>query len=131
MCIRDRGCIEKGKLLQQKGSNHHYSAIAISGIANIVDSLAAIDECVFKKHYLTMGELIDLLDTNFEGREDLRQLLINKAPKFGNNIEEVDKYAGWLIGFIDEMCIRDSCSRDLFETTPLRPFSQGRDWSLL
>ncbi|MCB6585606.1 pyruvate formate lyase family protein, partial [Streptococcus gordonii] len=30
-----------------------------------------------------------------------RQLLINKAPKFGNNIEEVDKYAGWLIGFID------------------------------
>ncbi len=68
------GCIEKGKLLQQKGSNHHYSTIAISGIANIVDSLAAIDECVFKKHYLTMGELIDLLDTNFEGREDLRQL---------------------------------------------------------
>lgn len=96
------GCIEKGKLLQQKGSNHHYSAIAISGIANIVDSLAAIDECVFKKHYLTMGELIDLLDTNFAGREDLRQLLINKAPKFGNDIEEVDKYAGWLIGFIDE-----------------------------
>lgn len=96
------GCIEKGKLLQQKGSDHHYSAIAVSGIANIVDSLAAIDACVFKKHYLTMTELIDLLDSNFEGREDMRQLLINKAPKFGNDIEEVDQYAGWLIGFVDD-----------------------------
>lgn len=96
------GCIEKGKLLQQKGSDHHYSAIAVSGIANFVDSLAAIDECVFKKHYLTMEELIHLLDTNFEGKEDMRQLLINKAPKFGNDIEEVDKYANLLINFFDE-----------------------------
>ncbi len=96
------GCMEKGKLLQQKGSNHHYSAIAISGIANIVDSLAAIDECVFKKKYITMAELVELLDSNFEGREDIRQMLINKAPKFGNDIEAVDKYAGWLIGFIDD-----------------------------
>ena len=27
------------------------------------------------------------IDTNFEGKEEMRQLLINKAPKFGNNIE--------------------------------------------
>lgn len=96
------GCIEKGKLLQQKGSDHHYSAIAFTGAANMADSLAAIDECVFKKNYLSMEELIDLLDSNFEGREDMRQLLINKAPKFGNDIEEVDRYAQWTINLIDE-----------------------------
>lgn len=104
-CFSD-GCIRKGKLLQQKGSDHHYSAIGVSGIANIVDSLAAIEECVFKKKYLTMGELMELLDSNFEGREEMRQLLINKAPKFGNNIEEVDKYAEWLIHFIDDSFVQ-------------------------
>lgn len=96
------GCIEKGKLLQQKGSNHHYSAIGVAGIANIIDSFAALEECVYNKHYLTMGELLHLLDTNYEGKENLRQLLINKAPKFGNNIEQVDKYGHWFINSIEE-----------------------------
>ena len=95
------GCVEQGKLLQQKGSYHHYSAIGVAGIANMIDSMAAIEECVFNKHYLTMKELIELLDTNFEGHEDKRQLLINKAPKFGNNIEQVDKYSYWLIDTLE------------------------------
>lgn len=95
------GCLEKGKLLQQKGSDHHYSAVGVSGIANMIDSFAVMEECVFNKKYLSMEELIHLLDTNFEGREDLRQLLINRAPKFGNNIEQVDKYSYWLIDSLD------------------------------
>lgn len=96
------GCLEKGKLLQQKGSNHHYSAIGVAGIANMIDSFAAIEECVFDKKYLTLAELIELTDTNFEGKENMRQLLLNKAPKFGNNIEQVDKYSYWLINMLDE-----------------------------
>ena len=96
-----RGCIEKGKLLQQKGSDHHYTAIAITGIANVVDSLEAIDECVFNKQRITMDELIDMLDNNFAGHEDKRQMLLNKAPKFGNDIDEVDKYSYWLVDTLD------------------------------
>lgn len=96
------GCIEKGKLLQQKGSNHHYSAVGVAGIANVIDSLAVIEEIVFNKHILTMEELINLVDTNFEGREDIRQLLLNRVPKFGNDIEQVDKYSYWLINSLDE-----------------------------
>lgn len=99
------GCVEKGKLLQQKGSDHHYTAVAATGIANIIDSVEAIDECVFKKKYLTMEELLNLIDSNFEGREDLRQLLINRVPKFGNDIEEVDQYGYWLLDCLDT-CIK-------------------------
>lgn len=95
------GCIDKGKLLQQKGSNHHYTAIAITGIANIVDSLEAIDECVFKQKSISMGELLDMLDNDFEGNEAKRQMLINRAPKFGNDIEEVDRYSYWLVDSMD------------------------------
>ena len=76
-----RGCIEKGKMLQQKGSDHHYTTVSIASMANLIDSFAAMEECVFNKGYLSMEELLQLLDTNFEGKENMRQLLINKAPK--------------------------------------------------
>ena len=88
-----QGCIEKGKLLQDKGANYRWDAMAITGLANIADSFAAIEECVFNKKYLTMPELMDLLETDFAGKEDMRQMLIKRAPKYGNDIEQVDKYA--------------------------------------
>ena len=96
-----RGCIEKGKMLQQKGSDHHYTTVSIASMANLIDSFAAMEECVFNKGYLSMEELLQLLDTNFEGKENMRQLLINKAPKYGNNIEQADKYGEWFVDRID------------------------------
>ena len=93
--------MEKGKLLQNKGSDHHYSAIAMAGFADMVDSLEAIDKCVFRDKAMSMDELIHLLDTNFEGAEEKRQMLLNKAPKFGNDVEEVDEYSYWVIDTLD------------------------------
>ncbi|QAT43267.1 glycyl radical protein [Aminipila luticellarii] len=96
------GCIENGRVLQQKGCDNRWSAIAVTGLANIADSFAAIEECVFNKNYLTMTELVDLLETDFEGKEDMRQLLINRAPKFGNDLEAVDKYAHFVVKTLDD-----------------------------
>lgn len=96
-----QGCIEKGKLLQDKGADYRWDAMAITGLANIVDSFAAIEECVFNKGYVTMSELMDLLETDFEGKEDLRQMLVQKAPKYGNDIEQVDKYAQFVAESVD------------------------------
>lgn len=106
------GCIEKGTVLQRKGAEHRYSAVAITGIANIADSLAAIEECVFNKQYLTMNELMDLVATDFEGKENMRQLLINKAPKYGNDIEEVDRYAHWLSKLCNDQICKHTDGRD-------------------
>ena len=106
------GCIEKGKVLQRKGADHRYSAIAITGIANIADSLAAIEECVFNKKYLTMHELMDLLATDFEGKENMRQLLINRAPKYGNDIDTVDAYAHWLTKLCNDQITKHTDGRD-------------------
>ena len=89
-----RGCIEKGKVLQRRGADHRYSTIAITGVANIADSLAAIEKCVFEKKYLTMDELMVMIATDFEGNK-ISQFLMNKAPKYGNDIEEA-KHAHWL-----------------------------------
>jgi formate C-acetyltransferase len=40
-----------------------------------------------------MDELVRALDANFEGHETLRQMLLNRAPKFGNEEGEADELA--------------------------------------
>jgi formate C-acetyltransferase len=63
------------------------------GLADVADSLAAIKKLVFEEKVITMKELIDALNANFEGKEPLRQMLINKAPKYGNDDNLADEMA--------------------------------------
>lgn len=56
----------------------------LMGYGTVVDSLAAIKKLVYEDKKITMSELITALKCNFEGKEAIRQMLIN-APKYGNN----------------------------------------------
>ena len=85
------GCIESGESIQEGGCVMPYTNIFIAGPSTVADSIMAIDYAVFKDNVLTMDELIHLCDTNFEGNERMRQYLLNKTPKFGNDIPEVDE----------------------------------------
>ncbi|MCK4825590.1 glycyl radical protein, partial [bacterium] len=86
-----RGCIRKGKDMTAGGADYYCtSLIAIAGISNVGDSLAAIKKLIFEENRITMSQLMEALDKNFEGYENIRQMLINKAPKFGNDINYVD-----------------------------------------
>ena len=42
----------------------------ITGAANLADSIAAVEKCVFEDKDVTMDELIKALDTNFEGERE-------------------------------------------------------------
>lgn len=84
------GCIDKGMSVQQGGAFHNHVGTFFCGAANVGDSIAAIDEFVFKQKKLTMEELLDILKSDFEGNEPVRQMLLNGAPKFGNNNKDVD-----------------------------------------
>ena len=84
------GCIEKGMDLTAGGAYLNKPAIEGVGLANVADSLMAVKKFVFDERSITMGELHDALRTNFEGQEILRQKLIHGAPKYGNDVDEVD-----------------------------------------
>ncbi len=84
------GSIDKGMSVQEGGAVHSSAGLFSTGTANLADSIVAIEDIVFKEKILTMQELIDILDKDFEGEERIRQWLINKPPKFGNDIEYVD-----------------------------------------
>ncbi|MBO4835340.1 MAG: glycyl radical protein, partial [Lachnospiraceae bacterium] len=62
------------------------------GIGNVADSLNIIDQVCFKEKIATTRELYDALMNNWEGYEDLRQLIMGKLTHFGNANPESDKY---------------------------------------
>ncbi len=83
-------CVQKGKDVTEGGARHNYTAPYGVGIANAGNSLCVVKKMVFEEKELTIEELVEVLDSNYEGKEDLRQLFINKVPKYGNDIPEVD-----------------------------------------
>lgn len=84
------GCIEKGCSIQEGGPNYCYVNTFFTGPATTADSIVAIDYAVNKEKVMTLDELLQMCQENFEGNERMRQYLVNKPPKFGNDIQEVD-----------------------------------------
>lgn len=94
------GCVERGKSVQEGGANYSTCGLYVTGAANLADCIAAVEKCVFEDHDLMMDELIAACDSNFEGQERLRQLLLNKPEKYGNNQEHVDSIYREMMHFV-------------------------------
>ena len=89
------GAYESGKDLTAGGVKYTIGPALIgTGIADLVDSLSAIKKHVFEDKSITMDELITAMQSDFEGYEDMRLMLENNTPMYGNDIEEVDVLAG-------------------------------------
>ncbi|MFS7884444.1 formate C-acetyltransferase/glycerol dehydratase family glycyl radical enzyme [Cronobacter malonaticus] len=85
-------CIERGKSIKQGGAKYDWVSGLQVGIANLGNSLAAVRRLVFEQGTVTQPELAQALSNDFEGLtgEQLRQRLINSAPKYGNDDDDVD-----------------------------------------
>jgi len=82
-------CVEKGKDVTAGGGRFNWTSPMAVGLANVGNSLAAVKRLVFDDKKVAMTGLIEALDVNFKGEEDLRQMLLN-APKYGNDNDYVD-----------------------------------------
>ncbi|MFC0906179.1 trans-4-hydroxy-L-proline dehydratase [Clostridium sp. MT-14] len=83
-------CISKGKDYNAGGARYNTSYIQGVGIGTISDSLIAIKYQVFDKSNITMSELMNATKDNFEGHEDILNLVKNKTPKYGNDDDYAD-----------------------------------------
>jgi len=88
-------CLKRGKTPKEGGSVYDLVTGPETGVTNAANSLAAIRELVFERRALSGGELAAALDSDFAGGqgEQIRQMLLNKAPKFGNDDDAVDRLA--------------------------------------
>ncbi len=92
-----RDCLEKGLDVKRGGARYNFTGGNAVGTAVVADSLMAIKRFVFDEKRISMGEMIEILQNDFEGREATRLMFLNRAPKYGNDDDEVDRIAGELI----------------------------------
>lgn len=97
LSITLKDCIENLDDCGNKGCLYCNSAINHTGVANAVDSLYTIKRIVFEEKRMTLKELRDILAKDFQGHEDILKYIKEDIPKYGNDIEEVDKLARWLV----------------------------------
>jgi Pyruvate-formate lyase len=86
-------CLRRGRDYHAGGARYNTCYIQGVGLGSITDMLASLKHNVFEKKIVTMKNLIAALDADFAGAEDLRQRLLNKTPKYGNDDDTADDHA--------------------------------------
>lgn len=95
-----RECVERAKDYAWGGAKYNAgNGIILIGIADLVNSLAAVRRLVFESGQLTMPALLKALECDFEGCADIRRLCL-EAPKYGNDHAYTDEIAGSILTFI-------------------------------
>lgn len=97
-------CIKNGRSIQEGGAKYNFSGCFMTSLANAADSLAAIAQVVFQDRTLALADLNRILLDDFKGQERIRQLLLNKPPKYGNDNDFVDGLARRIVSvYADEL----------------------------
>ncbi|MHB1095597.1 MAG: trans-4-hydroxy-L-proline dehydratase [Gemmatimonadaceae bacterium] len=110
-------CIARGKDYNAGGARYNNTFIQAVGIGSITDSLSALKDLVYDRHDLPLAQFVKVLDADFSGEEVLRQRVLNKTHKYGND----DDYA-------DALMTRTF--RMLFEAIDGRPNTKGGAYRL-
>ncbi len=97
-------CLDRGLDIDRGGARYNWIMPTFVGMANIADSLYAIQKMIFENKEYTFAKLKQMLDSNFEGCEPQRLQLLNCVEKYGNDCDAVDKYSGIISGFINTEC---------------------------
>lgn len=88
-----KGTIENAVTWTEGGTKYHKIVAQGSGLSTIINAMYAVEQIVFKNGEMSLPELAELLRNNYSGKEHLAQKWKVKLDKFGNDIDEVDKYA--------------------------------------
>ncbi|MDP7396702.1 MAG: pyruvate formate lyase family protein [Roseibacillus sp.] len=95
-------CLEKGLDFDRGGARYNWVENSFVGLGNLVDSLLVVKHLVYQSTELSLVELHQVLNDDFEGHEPLRQRIINRIPSYGNDDDEADTLAAEWAEFLLE-----------------------------
>jgi formate C-acetyltransferase len=93
-----RDCVKRRKSFEAGGARYNWAIASYQGIANLIDSLAAVRKCVFDDKSIERSELLAALKADFKGHESTQDRL-KAAPKFGNDDPYVDDIGREIIAY--------------------------------
>jgi formate C-acetyltransferase len=99
-----RDCIARGRDIEDGGARYNWIECSFIGLANLADALYVIREEVYRQQRLTLREMQAVLAADFVGHEAVRQRWLNRYPKYGQGIEDVDEVLAEVLRFIVATC---------------------------
>ena len=100
-----RDCIGRGRDLNDGGAEFpRLHGVGMMGLGTLADSLSAIRKLVFEEKTLSPERLLAGLKNNFADDPGLRLMLLNRAPKYGNNDDFCDEIAAGVVRLCGEVC---------------------------
>lgn len=112
LSILTEDCIKNGRDYNAGGARYNTTYIQGVGLGSLTDSLTSLKYNIFDKGLLTLEDMKKALDADFEGYDDLRVMLLEDTPKYGND----DDYADDIMTEIFEI---------FYEAVNERPNSKG------
>jgi pyruvate-formate lyase len=95
-------CVERGLDWHAGGADYSEGMVDMVGLTTATDSLIAIKKGVFEEKKVSLAEVSNILNNNWENQEQLRLYFLHKMPKFGNDIAEADDYTAEEFSRINE-----------------------------
>jgi len=124
-----KGTVENAVTWTEGGTKYHKIVIQGSGIATVIDAMYAIDQLVFVRKEFSLKELSEIMRDDYAGNGILSERLKRKLGKFGNDIDEVDKYAGIITGCFVRAIEKFNGSGYLYQMWPT--YSSDRDFTTM
>lgn len=99
-------CIGRCLDLVEGGALYSADGGPTAGTISAGDALAALDDIIFNKNMLTLEQVLHACRTNYEDMStnptgaEIRAIMLNKAPKYGNDDDKADKWVVALEDFI-------------------------------
>jgi|GEM_PF-14161 len=87
------GCLQAGRDVTAGGAHYDSTGMQGVGLADIADSLAAIERVVFEEKRCSLDDLVAALDVDFDGCEALRARLQIKVAKYGEDVGAAERWA--------------------------------------
>ncbi|QCQ22293.1 pyruvate formate lyase family protein [Desulfoglaeba alkanexedens] len=88
--ISERSVEQGTDIVNPEGERGNSWVTGFTWVEN-ADSLAAVKKLVFDEKKYTMDQLIDALQANWDGYEEMRLDFVRNAPKWGNDDDYVDQ----------------------------------------
>jgi pyruvate formate-lyase/glycerol dehydratase family glycyl radical enzyme len=105
-------CLANRRDLVYGGTRYNLPGVCIYGTTNVCDGMLAIQRLVCEERALSWGELRHALRTDYRDREPLRQMLAHGAPRFGNDLPEVDELANRINALHTAFCSKHVDARN-------------------